>query len=361
MNPELKAAWDAARDKLLYPPSSSRSHPYYIAAPRWTHSSAGIRALYLLCHALNRAGFEAYISHHANGRFSPPWTNPELRAPMLQEFHLREHLAEKLTPVVVYPETVRGNPLRAKVVVRWVMYYPGVLGGDREFPSTDICFGYSRELAHAVGHPEHVLQLPTVDTRLFHPPAGAEPRDGGCFFAAKYQKYHGGKLFPITADCKEITRQRPDSPTPAEVADLLRRSDTFYAYENTALAIEAVLCGCPAVFLPNPDLTEVIGQDHLGPEGYAWGAGPAEVARARASVAQGAINYLKTYDVFHEQLKSFVAITQTRAAATNFDATLACDSWPYQPQPSWPVRTGRKLARSLKKRFGKAAEKAPRP
>ncbi|MCX6874479.1 MAG: hypothetical protein NTW21_11850 [Verrucomicrobia bacterium] len=364
MPPDLQAAWDRVQGKLLFP-TGSRTHPYYISTPCWIQSSAGIRALYLLCHTLNRLGFEAYITHNPHGSFHAPWTNPELKAPMLQKHHAEEHFQRGLTPILLYTEVVSGNPLQAPVVARWVMNFPGLLGGDTGYDPTELCFGYCRELAGAAGHPDQVLHMPTVDTRIFYPSDETRERKGCSFFAAKYQTVHGGELLPITKDCVEITRQLPDSPTTAEVADLLRRSEVFYTYENTALATEAVLCGCPAVFLPNPHLTEIIARNELGPEGYAWGAEPAELERAQATLAQGAINYLKTYEIFHQQLQNFIDITQTRAAATPYAAMLKMDSWPYLPPPRkpWYVnqpyrtwkeirRSGRKLKRWFSRRFG---------
>ena len=54
--------------------------------------------------------------------------------------------------------------------------------------------------------------------------------------------------------------------------------ETVASSENTALALEAVMCGCPVVFLPNPHLKEIIGQEEHGPDGFAWGDAPAEAA-----------------------------------------------------------------------------------
>lgn len=147
----------------------------------------------------------------------------------------------------------------------------------------------------------------------------AQKRQGSCFYANKYKIAHKGELFDITKDSYEITRDLPDSPTPQEVADLFRRSEVFYTYENTALATEAVLCGCPAVFLPNPHLTEIIAAKELGPEGYAWGSDPAEIARARSTVAQGAANYLKTYATFWNQLDNFIELTQRHVEGKRYE------------------------------------------
>jgi hypothetical protein len=131
----------------------------------------------------------------------------------------------------------------------------------------------------------------------------------------KYQLVHQGSLLPETEGATEITRDRPDSQTPAEIAQLFRRSEVFYAYENTALALEAALCLCPTVFLPNPWLTDVIATKELGRDGFAWGTDPEEVARAKATVHIARDRYLATYHEFWTQLSAFVGETQVRAEA----------------------------------------------
>jgi len=356
MNDDLKDAWDKVQDKLLFP--SQDASPYYITAPRWLHSSAGIRGIYLLCHALNRMGYEAYVVQHPFGEYKPSWTNPELRTPILGKQQAAEHFKHGRTPIVLYPEIIPGNPLSAKVVVRWIMNFPGLLGGDTFYDNSEICFGYSKELAMAAGSPHQVLHVPTIDTRVFYPSDSQTTRHGGCFCAAKYKVVHNGKLDPITDGCFEITRQLPDSLTPKEVAELLRRSEVFYAYENTALATEAVLCGCPAVFIPNPYLTKMIGKDELGTDGIAWGTDPTDIERARTTVTQGAINYLKTYDLFWDQLNTFVKVTQERAQAVPY-ADMIPVPWPptgVKRQIFLIKKEYLRFTRKIKKRFGVSAK-----
>lgn len=326
MDSSLETAWAKAKKKFVFP--ANRRHPYYIAAPSWKRGdSAGVRALYLLCHALNRAGQSAYVVFDSRRRRQVP---RGFLAPRLTNAMAREHFREGLAPITVYPETTSGNPLRGPVVVRWMLNFPGLLGGDTTYDSQEILFGYSRELARAVGRPdENVLHIPTIDTRTFHPSASAEPRIGACFYAHKYRQcLPGAELFPITKGAIEITKGLPDSQTPQEIARLFRRSEVFYAYENTILIFEAILCGCPAVLLPNPQLTELIGREELGSEGWAWGADPEDVARAKATVEQGAVNFLKTYDLFWDQLDRFVAITQAHAASVDYvDRVRLPSSW----------------------------------
>lgn len=289
---------------------------YYIVAPQYVRTSAGIRALHLLCHALNRSGERAYM---VMWPFIPDLasTHPDLLTPLLSKDIIEADAARGLAPIAVYPETVVGNPLGAPFVVRYVMNFPGLLGGQTQFDPGELLFGYSSVLADAVGVPENVLFIPTSDIDVFRPEPRV-PRSGTCFFAGKYRDFHRGKLMDLTRGSTEIVRDRAGSQTPAEIADLFRRSELFYCYENSALAIEAVLCECPAVFLPNEHLTSIIAAAELGAEGYAWGPGAGEVERARASVAQGRLNYLRTYASFWRQLERFVELTQSRSRAVSY-------------------------------------------
>jgi hypothetical protein len=158
------------------------------------------------------------------------------------------------------------------------------------------------------------LFIPASDATIFTPPAEPRERHGSCFSAMKYRLEHGGEPGPITADSVEITRDLPDSPEPAAIAELFRRSEVFYTYENTALALEAALCLCPTVLLPNPWLTEVIAANEMGWDGFAWGTDPEEIARAKATVHLARARYLSNYVKFWDQLSVFIAVTQSRAA-----------------------------------------------
>lgn len=86
-------------------------HPYYIVAPRYVRTSAGIKVLHLLCHALNRAGERAYLITHLY--YLPQYaTHPELITPILTRATVEHDFAAGLAPIVVYPETIRGNLFR---------------------------------------------------------------------------------------------------------------------------------------------------------------------------------------------------------------------------------------------------------
>ena len=267
-------------------PTLPTKQPYYIVAPPFLRTSAGVKVLHLLCHTLRQIGYEAFIiSLRLNSYFDTP---------KLNEDQIRSDFDAGLTPIVIYPETVVGNPLRAPFVVRYILNYPGLLGGPADFASTDFRVSYARGLDEAkMGKAERVLFFPASDTATFYPPTVGAPRSGSCFYAAKYIHIHRGKLFDITRESVEITRDLPGSQNPREIADLFRASEVFYCYENSALSLEALLCGCPVVLLPNPFFTEMIAQNELGRDGIAWGPDPAELIRARATVGLVWTNYQK--------------------------------------------------------------------
>ena len=324
--------------RLIYPETGD---PYYIVAPSYIGTSAGVRALHLLCHSLNVSGRSAYLLPDPASLHLPFHTHPDLLTPCLTEDRVRRHLELRKLPIVVYSEVVSGNPYGAACVVRYVMNFPGLLGGDKSYADDELCFGYSKSLAAAAGFPDNVLFLPAMDTRIFKPPPPTQRRSGACFYADKYRKVHGGRLYDITRGCVEITRDEPGSPTPEQIAALFQRSEVFFTYENTLLATEAVLCGCPAVFIPNPYLHEIISVNELGMEGYAWGTDADEIARAKATVAPGAQNYLRTFDVYWADLQRFITLTQEHAVArrevprvfsddgVKLEKTLRSDSCPY--------------------------------
>ncbi|WCE93919.1 hypothetical protein [Acidithiobacillus ferriphilus] len=290
---------------LLLP---EKRHPYYIVAPRYVRTSAGIKALHLLCHALNRLGERAYLITHP---YYPPAysTNPELNTPLLTQRILEFDFEAGLAPIVIYPETIPGNPFHAPFVVRYVLNFPGLLGGDATYGEDEFCITYSKHLAESVADSKLTLFIPVSDPRVFYPYPRVQRR-GSCFYAGKYKYHHGGKLYEVTNNSVEITRDQPDSQSPDQIADLFRRSEVFYTYENTALAIEALLCECPVVFLPNPYLDQIIGIEEHGWDGIAWGTADSDIDRAKSTVYTAKENYRRFYAIFSKMLQEFIARTQ---------------------------------------------------
>lgn len=301
---------------------AKRRNPYYVVAPRYVRTSAGIKVLHFLCHALNRMGETAFLIIYPH---SPPYlsTHPALNTPVLTKRVMDYHRESGLTPITIYPENMRGNPLNAPFVVRYVLNYAGLLGGDEVYPDSEYCISYSEAIAATVPQSRHTIFIPASDPQFFTPPPVGATRRGGCFYAGKYKYYHGGKTFPVTDGMEEILRDRPDAQTPDQIRDLFQRCEVFYCYENSALAIEAMLCGCPVVFLESEHFTDLIGKAELGTFGYVWGDDPAGLERAKETVGLARERYMEMFARAEQEVRCFVQQTQATVQHVAYDKAMS--------------------------------------
>ena len=295
--------------------NNSTSNPYYIHAAPYINTSAGVRALHLLCHHLNLKGYPSFIAPILKDYYYK--TNPNLITPVVTEEVVNLHKQAGKNPIVVYPDIAKGNPLNAKCVVRYLLHYAGFLGGDSSFAKEDLMFTYTKKIGQKlVGRESEVLFMPICNTDIFYPPKSQETRKGSCFYASKYRALHK-EAFPGTAlsdfpkDSIEITRDLTNSQTTAEVADLLRSSEYFYTYEDTSLITEAILCGCPVVLVKNKFFTdEPLATYELGNEGCTSDLDPKNLEIARESIPIAQQKFFAAVENFWIQLDNFISATQ---------------------------------------------------
>ena len=196
--------------------------PYMICTPPFCKSN-GVRVLHLLYKQLEKRGMDVYL-------YCPVQNQPDYK---YIEYDMQlDYLKEE--GIVIYPEVVSGNPLNFKRVVRYVLYYPGKLGGDKEYDKGEMIFTHDRMFT-LLGD---VLTVPYVDTTLFYD--DKRPKTQDCYFV-----YKGGKWrdAPETRGLTEINMSWPEKRE--ELAELLRSTGTLYSYDDcTSLLEEAALCGC---------------------------------------------------------------------------------------------------------------------
>ena len=289
-------------------------HPYYIVAPRYVRTSAGIRCLYLLGRALNLKGYPSFMVSSG--------TDPLLEIGLISRDYVQSHFDHGLTPIVIYPETAMGNILKSNVVVRYILNYAGALGGPSKFNESDYLLSYGKGmLIPEVGN-EKVLHIPCADTSIFYPPKGKKDRKGRYFYASKYKNYFNLKTLPITDNMIEITRDQPESPNQLELAEIFRNAEILFCYENTSISLEARLCGCPVVLIPNISFTSIIGEAEIPKYGLAWGMGDEELKYAKNTVDQFYESYTKLEDQFWYQLDNFILDTQALAKKSIYNEIL---------------------------------------
>jgi hypothetical protein len=268
--------------------------PYVVVAPGYTQQSWGVRTLHLLCHLLNRMGVPAYVHLMSGSATNPAWQTP-LAAP--------EHAA---AGIVVYPEVVLDNPLRAPRVVRWLLNRPGYITGRKLRPRRE---DYVVAFSPMIDATRPILNLQTPDEGLFHPRDLPE-KTGDLFYVGKGS--HAARVPALERGRMEVTRTWPASHP--EYADLLRRSQTILSYDTlTGVNYEATLCGTLCVIVPNgPYTRDDIARGELGLNGIAWGLDPDEVARARRTLPDAYPRYLEVIGRQDQGVRAFVEATQTR-------------------------------------------------
>lgn len=183
--------------------------------------------LHRLCHWLNEQGHDAALNTNV---LHPTWNTKH---------------DNTVTPetIVVYPEIVHGNPLRAKRVVRYVLNHPGLLGGDKTYAKDEAAVYYAEYFRTSCEAAATTvlgrLYVGVVEPELFH----AEGRKG------QYDACYIGKGWRIAQRHPEwmqiarlITAQRP--LTREKLGDVLRQTKTLYSYDHmSAINHEARLCG----------------------------------------------------------------------------------------------------------------------
>lgn len=196
------------------------SRAYLIWAPPFC-GSAGVRALYKLAAVLREHGQRVRL-----------WSWGDTRQP---GFDYAEHITSQMREedIVIYPETVKGNPLQIRNVVRWILFFPGRLGGESCYHPSEKVFTWSDE--YYAGAPK--LTVDIIDRKLFFD-AGL-PRTRDCTFVHKGGKW---KNLPELDGLTEITMQWPE--TREELAHLLQTTATLYSWDcHSSLLDEAYYCG----------------------------------------------------------------------------------------------------------------------
>lgn len=206
---------------------------FLIWAPRFSHRSAGVRALYRLCHHLNEAGFSAAMVTQP-GRANSGWNTPEHTGPVGDA-------------IVIYPEIASGNPLGAKRVVRWAMNTPGLLGGETHYAPDEMVFVYDAQkleaVEKAVGHrlgPKRLMWVSVIDPDHIYPDPTVEKTLNVTF---THKGMALAERFPPPV--RRTKRLEQHTPTMAALGDLLRRTKTLYSYDHYSnLLREAHISGC---------------------------------------------------------------------------------------------------------------------
>ena len=292
--------------KNLYGPIRN---PFYVYAPRWIESSAGIKALHLLCHALNEIGESAFLVICEETHSNRPRVNGLLKTPVLTQEVADAHFNARLTPITIYSETISGNPIGSPFVVRFIGNYLGLLGGPVDFPKNDFIVAYSEKLSQ---HTATMLNRKDIFTLFFH---AIDPRSFTVhnekeefllLYAAKYRIFNKEPNFDCNLRVIEIQRDGPHAQSREEVLYLLGKAKGLVTFENSAISMEAILSGTPVIAIKNEFFSEGIADVETKGLGYRWGYSEANLEAANNELEIARELYLQTADDFFNKLARFV-------------------------------------------------------
>ena len=145
--------------------------------------------------------------------------------------------------IVIYPEIVKGNPLNAKYVVRWILLELGI-----EMPKihylnwnkSDIVYHWEPNSAKT----NQQLAVPFLDEQFKN--FNNSKRTKTCFLIKKGPLIHDNIKYFHPPDAIKI-----DNMDLNDIVKIFNESHTFYCYDpNSFYLISATVCGCISVIYP---------------------------------------------------------------------------------------------------------------
>lgn len=161
--------------------------------------------------------------------------SPDLNTSLATKQDLNENT------IVVYPEIVKGNPLKAKNVVRWLLYKPGVLH-PFAFGKNEMFFKVDK-LCEVIditgGAPDLFLwKVNQCYENLKQP-----NRKGSCYIVRK------GKGRQLVHDLDGSIQI--DGKSHEEIAKIFNQCSEFYSYDEATMYSQyAAICGCTSIVIP---------------------------------------------------------------------------------------------------------------
>jgi hypothetical protein len=271
---------------------------FYIYAPAYRENSAGIRVLYMLCDGLNRSELSSWI---VQSNPNEKHDSHNLNCPILDMETLIKHQESCDKVIVVYSETVVGNPLRATNVIRYYLNFPGALGGTKHFDEREIKLAYSKKISSSLQGDFNVLFIPAIDPLTL--PNFDRKSDFSLIYAGKYRAFKGQPIANYENPCYEIFRDGPKKQPRKEVLELLSQAKQIYVWENSTIATEAILLNTPVIFMRSDFLSEVIAEYELGKLGYTFETDPISIENARNEIQKAKSIYLEVWRNYPNEIE----------------------------------------------------------
>lgn len=306
---------------------------FVIVSPR--QAGGGAIVLHALCKNLENLGYDARILYYAD------YEKPAKRFPFLRwllftmldtikcmsrlfKIFLKNSKAascyinppikkckRKFWPVVddktvvVYPETLYGNILKAKNVVRYLLYHYCYKGVPGAYQKSDLFVSYRDVYNDEELNPEkHNFKVSYFDLDLYKRTNFGE-RQGTCYIIRKGSKR---KDLPQKFDGVIV-----DNYTDEKIVKIFNKCKYCVSYDTqTAYATIAAICGCISIVVPEENKTR---EDYCKNEeiyGVAYGFSESEIDYAIKTQHLAQERYSKLNLQAKEETKKFVELCKQK-------------------------------------------------
>ena len=179
--------------------------------------------------------------------------------------------------VVIYPEEIYGNPLGAKNVIRWLLYFYKYADDPNAYAPDDVFISYKPTFFNETVNPRQRLLYVNHYDLDFYKQTNFGEREGTCYLI---KKGRGRADVPTEFDGPVI-----DDMSEREKVELFNSCKRFVSYDtHTGYTAIASMCGCESIVMPEPGKT---ASDYITEyntyQGVAIGTELAELAFAAAT------------------------------------------------------------------------------
>lgn len=151
--------------------------------------------------------------------------------------------------IVVYPEIVDDNPVRAPHVVRWFLHRPGYHTGKVSYGDGETYFFYQDAFNDPSINPDDEHRLSVAQWNPAYVDRNQGQRHGTCYLVRKGTESAAGRI--------RDDEVRVDDMTHEEAADAFNQHDYLRCFDlYTMYATYAAVCGCVPVIEPVDGLTK---------------------------------------------------------------------------------------------------------
>lgn len=234
--------------------------PFIIYTYDYNPGVGGIKVMHKLCDMINTNGGEAYLMPiHLRDDF---YTCSDYNTPLITQ----EVYDDIENAIIIYPEGVKGNPLNAKNIVRWILG-PSLQADAETYSKSDLVYWYmDYYYTDYLGQKDNQLFISEFHDDIFQ--NVNLQRIGSCYTIRK-------------ANPTSLVHPEESYFIPFEaagnltgLAELFNKTKKFYCYDNyTFLYTQAAMCGCISIVIPDGTKTkeEWLSGSRLNKYGIAYG------------------------------------------------------------------------------------------